>query len=79
MNALPELFPLEDLVPKPFPSVLWASRRLNKGVIPGTKVGRKWFMTQQDVVTALELLRKNPTQPATGQPTAASARRRRAS
>lgn len=78
MTVLPELFPLEDLVPTPFPSVLWASRRLNKGVIPGTKIGRKWFMTSQDLAQTLELLKENKsTQP--GGPTAASARRRRAS
>src|SRR5688500_8627389 len=35
--------PISELVPL-FPSVDWLARRLNKGIIPGTKLGRTWVM-----------------------------------
>lgn len=57
MNGIPETFFLEELVPKPFPSVDWLSRRLASGEIPGSKVGRRWVMTAADVRAALDILK----------------------
>lgn len=67
MHGIPETFFLEELVPKPFPSVDWLSRRLTAGEIPGSKVGRRWVMTAADVRQALDML-KNPTKVTTSGP-----------
>jgi hypothetical protein len=67
--------PIADLVPRPFPSVDWVSRRLNAGIIPGSKIGRTWVMTDDDVRVALETFR-NTTAPTASGITPASARRR---
>lgn len=70
----PLAHPIKELVP-PFPSVDWLSRRLNAGIIPGTKLGRTWVMTDDDVRAALTIF-KNTNTPATSGITLASARRR---
>jgi hypothetical protein len=57
--------PIKDLVP-PFPSQDWLSRRLNKGIIPGVKLGRTWVMTEDDIRVALETFRNTPRQCARG-------------
>jgi hypothetical protein len=71
----PPAYPIISLVPQLFPSVDWLSRRLNAGIIPGSKIGRKWLMTGDDIRTALETY-KNTTAPTASGITAASARRR---
>lgn len=73
-SCVSELFFIEELVPKPFPSVTWLSRRLNAGTIPGSKVGRRWVMTRADVQQALELLKNKTAKPA-GLTTATTRRR----
>lgn len=54
--------PISELVP-PFPSVDWLARRLSKGVIPGTKLGRTWVMTDDDVRATLEIYKNRKTTP----------------
>ncbi|MCV7229098.1 hypothetical protein [Mycolicibacterium komossense] len=72
----PLAHPIKDLVP-PFPSVDWLSRRLNAGVIPGTKLGRTWVMTDDDVRAALDTFKNTKSSAATTSSiTPASARRR---
>ncbi|APE16179.1 hypothetical protein BOH72_14090 [Mycobacterium sp. WY10] len=82
MTAIPHeplAHPIKDLVPRPFPSVDWLSRRLNKGIIPGTKLGRTWVMTNDDIREALDLFRNsNKTSTHASGISAGSARRRRA-
>lgn len=41
----------------------WLSRRLNRGEIPGYKVGRVWRMTEDDVAAFVNSRRK-PAKPA---------------
>lgn len=74
-NTEPLARPIEELVPHPFPSKDWVSRRLSKGVIPGSKIGRTWVMTDDDVRVALEIF-KNTNNPAPSGITPASARLR---
>lgn len=71
----PLAYPIRDLVP-PFPSVDWLSRRLNAGIIPGSKLGRTWVMTDDDVRAALEIFRNTTTSSAPSGITSRSARRR---
>lgn len=52
-----------DLVPNPFQSVDWISRRLNQGVVPGRKIGRRWYMTDDDIRAALEVFKNNTNSP----------------
>jgi hypothetical protein len=75
-----ETFLLKELVPKPFPSVKWLSRRLNAGSIPGSRVPGVeggWILTREDVQLALAQLKNNTN--TANQPTTASSRARRAS
>jgi hypothetical protein len=80
---LPETYFADELVPKQFPSKAWLERKLRAGAIPGSKVGRKWVMTEMDVRDALEILRntfgKSPARlsppPSTRGLTGGSARR----
>lgn len=72
---IPTVYPIQDLTP-PFPSVDWLSKRLNAGVIPGSKIGRQWYMSSQDVADALDVFR-NVNKPQSG--ITAASRRRRAS
>ncbi|BBY43591.1 hypothetical protein [Mycolicibacterium celeriflavum] len=68
--------PIRELV-LPFPSVDWLSRRLNAGIIPGTKLGRTWVMSDDDVRAALAIFKNtNAHAPAASGITPASARRR---
>lgn len=72
----PIAHPIRDLVP-PFPSVDRLSRRLNKGIIPGTKLGRTWVMTDDDIRAALETFKNTaPSQHTESGITSTSARRR---
>jgi hypothetical protein len=65
-TGIPQTFFLEELVPRPFPSVDWLSRRLISGEIPGSKVGRRWVMTADDVAAALDILKNPKARPAVG-------------
>lgn len=38
----------------------WMRRRLNRGEIPGYKVGREWMMTEADVHAFIEQRRNTP-------------------
>lgn len=66
--------PIKDLVP-PFPSEDWLSRRLNKGIIPGSKLGRNWVMTDADILAALEIFHNSASPADTRGLTAAGMRR----
>lgn len=66
------------------PSVPWLRKQICKRRIPGRKIGRSWYMTDEDIAEALEIFRVGPeiTQPDVAEPvtlSAASMRRRAAS
>jgi excisionase family DNA binding protein len=64
------------------PSVLFLQRRLRRKEIPGSKVGREWRMSDDDLNAYLESLRNKPSEADVDVPrlglTAASMRRRSA-
>jgi hypothetical protein len=47
-------------LPPEWDGVLWLSRRLSRGEIPGYKVGRVWRMTDDDVTAFIDSHRKPP-------------------
>ncbi len=47
------------------PSERWVIEQLRSGRFPGRKMGRRWRMTEEDVIAALEVSRYNP--PETGE------------
>lgn len=57
----------------------WLEKRLRSGALPGYKVGRRWRATQEDIDTAIELLRPKrvpvPMVPTTSSMTRTSRRR----
>jgi hypothetical protein len=60
-HVVAKTHPLEDVVKTmPAPSERWLLERLRKGQIPGRKIGRHWYMTDQDIIDTLDILKNDP-------------------
>jgi hypothetical protein len=57
-------------------SVWWLTTRLRTKALPGRKIGRRWFMTEDDLAEALDLMKSTVVIPGAG-PTVGRARRTR--
>jgi hypothetical protein len=62
------------------PSEVWLQKRLRRGEISGSKVGRQWVMTDEEIEEYLASIKNKPSAPIVEVPrtglTAASLRRR---